>query len=79
MKQPTCDKHGPMLRRPAGTPEQQWCGEWWQCQHCTNTVLVPSKELEEFNDAQLRRFCEKEGWDREWENALIAADRAFPA
>jgi hypothetical protein len=65
MTQPACDKHGPMEKQSPGTQEQQWCGEWWRCQHCTNTVLIPSKELEEFNDAQLRRFCEKEGWDFE--------------
>jgi hypothetical protein len=42
MEQPTCQTHGPMLKVPAGTPEQKWCGEWWRCELCTHTVLRPS-------------------------------------
>jgi len=53
-----CPKgHGPMERRPlkGQTPEQLWCGTWYDCQHidkyggpygkCPCTLLVPSEEL----------------------------------
>lgn len=25
--------------------EQRWCGRWWGCTACTNSVLQPSAEL----------------------------------
>ena len=44
--------HGPMARRDlAATPEQAWCGTWWDCPggpggtRCWSSVLVPSAEL----------------------------------
>lgn len=43
---PECAQHGQMHIQPAGTPEQAWCGVWYRCQHCTNTVLLPSADLE---------------------------------
>ena len=45
-KQPTCKEHGPMLNEPAGTKEQEYCGEWWRCQLCTNTILIQSIDLQ---------------------------------
>jgi hypothetical protein len=36
-----------MKRREPGTPEQAWCGEWYDCpvRGCGRTVLVPSDGL----------------------------------
>ena len=65
MEQPICPTHGPMQKVPTGTPEQEWCGEWWRCELCTHSVLIPSAALQEMNDNMLRAFCEKEGWDFE--------------
>ena len=45
---PTCPiGHGPMVLRPIGqqTPEQRWCGTWWDCESCRSSVLIPSPEL----------------------------------
>jgi hypothetical protein len=42
-----CPRHGPMVQRPLAvqTPEQKYCGVWWDCTLCTNSVLFPSEEL----------------------------------
>lgn len=42
-----CPQHGPLGLRPKErqTPEQLWCGEWWDCEKCHYSVLVPSDEL----------------------------------
>src|SRR5574337_196169 len=45
MGQPICPTHGLMQKAPPGTPEQKWCGEWWRCERCTNSVLIPSETL----------------------------------
>lgn len=37
--------HGQMKPAEAHTREQQFCGEWWRCERCTNSVLMPSSEL----------------------------------
>lgn len=44
---PACSIHGSMTRRPLDvqTEEQRWCGEWWDCSRCSNTVLVMSAEV----------------------------------
>lgn len=42
---PACDQHGQMAHQPPGTPEQAWCGVWYRCQRCTNTVLLPSAAI----------------------------------
>ena len=46
---PARPEHGPMERRPrrGQTPEQRYCGDWWDCRNpgCTSAVLVPSPEL----------------------------------
>lgn len=45
---PTCPLHKrPMLLRPVAsqTPEQRWCGVWFDCSACGNSVLVPSQAL----------------------------------
>ncbi len=50
MEIPRCPEHGePMAYRPAGTPEQAFCGTWYDCHHpgCTCSVLIPSRELAE--------------------------------
>ncbi len=45
---PACKRHGatelrPLLRQ---TPEQRFCGVWYDCTRCGSSVLYPSKELE---------------------------------
>ena len=45
---PRCSwPHGKMVRRPkAGqTPEQLFCGTWWDCTRCHGSVLIPSNGL----------------------------------
>ena len=53
---PARPEHGPTVRRPqAGqTPEQRFCGDWWDCRNpgCTSAVLVPSPELIAWLDAR---------------------------
>lgn len=53
MELPKCDKpgHGYMVLRPKErqTPEQLWCGVWYDCQKCTGGTLFPSRELLEQN------------------------------
>ena len=51
---PQCPNgHGPMVRREPGTPEQAWCGAWWDCAAgpagatCTSSYLEPSDALRE--------------------------------
>ena len=46
MALPICEQHGQMEHQKPGTPEQEWCGVWYRCAKCTNTVLFPSKQLE---------------------------------
>lgn len=46
---PLCPNgHGPMHPRPAAlqTPEQQWCGAWFDCHHCKSSVLIKSAALD---------------------------------
>lgn len=49
---PTCSEHGEMRLRPrkGQTYEQEFCGVWYDCIYpgCHNSVLFPSKELQEF-------------------------------
>lgn len=50
---PFCEVHTrAMVERPASTPEQEFCGTWFQCELCTNSVLIPSPELIAANNAQ---------------------------
>lgn len=36
-----------LMEQAPGTPEQAWCGRWFQCPAgCGYTVLIPSAELE---------------------------------
>ena len=44
--------HCPTHKRPMqprddklSSAEQRWCGRWWDCTACTNSVLLPSAEL----------------------------------
>lgn len=52
---PTCPssgKHGFMTYRPGKTPEQIWCGIWYDCSECRSSVLYHSPELLAFLDEQ---------------------------
>lgn len=44
--QPSCERHGPMVERPASaqTREQAACGTWWDCDDpgCRGSFLVPT-------------------------------------
>lgn len=44
-KCPSCG--GKMEYRPGGTPEQRYCGAWYDCTApgCSCSVLIPSKEI----------------------------------
>lgn len=45
---PECVTHKrSMLPRPvhSQTAEQRWCGTWYDCAACTNSVLLPSAAL----------------------------------
>ncbi|AVH59992.1 MULTISPECIES: hypothetical protein [Streptomyces] len=44
---PECGQHGPMEQRQPETPEQRWCGTWYQCTsfRCGSAALLPSLEL----------------------------------
>lgn len=42
---PACKEHGVMKPQKAGTKEQQYCGDWYRCELCTNSVLIPSPEV----------------------------------
>jgi hypothetical protein len=60
-ERPTCPAtpaHGYLaLRDPPGgwTPEQRWCGTWYDCTRCTSGVLYPSRALREQLAAQAAR------------------------
>lgn len=48
MELPKCQTHGiQMVLRPLvhQTPEQKFCGAWYDCPACTSTVLFQSPEL----------------------------------
>ena len=50
---PKCPNHGEeMLLQNPGTEEQRFCGTWYQCPKCKNTVLFPSFELRAYLDGQ---------------------------
>lgn len=47
---PICGRHGPIIRmrpREDPSPEQAWCGAWYDCpvRNCHSSVLVPSAAL----------------------------------
>lgn len=48
---PSNEEHGQLELRPEGkqTPEQRYCGAWYDCKHpgCHCSVLFPSPELRE--------------------------------
>lgn len=48
-ERPSCVRHGYMELRPIErqTPEQRWCGVWYDCAapHCMSSVLLPTGEL----------------------------------
>ena len=47
MELPKCPTHGQMLIREQHrqSTEQKWCGTWYDCPQCSNSTLLPSKEL----------------------------------
>lgn len=50
---PVCPTHGEqMILQTPGTAEQEYCGTWYRCPQCANTVLYQSKELLRFLAAQ---------------------------
>lgn len=51
---PSRRHHGACIPRPSEslTPEQQWCGTWYDCPHCSSSVLVMSLDLKVYLDAQ---------------------------
>ena len=67
-----CPRHGPLELRPTAhqTPEQLWCGIWFDCPHRDYFVLQPSAALlaqldEQFQETRrdylkLKRKREKE-------------------
>jgi len=41
-----CPTHGATMGPSnAGTPEQAYCGQWFRCERCTTSVLIPSAGL----------------------------------
>jgi hypothetical protein len=59
-----CPQHGPLVLRPKEhqTPEQLWCGTWYDCVQRDYTVLVHGDELDRQLDEQyqsLRREYER--------------------
>lgn len=50
---PSDDSHGYLELRPLSrqTPEQQWCGVWYDCLRCKSSVLFQSAQLQAQNDA----------------------------
>lgn len=44
---PKCPTHAAMVARPMTlqSVEQKFCGEWFDCPACHNSVLVPSPAL----------------------------------
>lgn len=58
MELPRCPVHGCQLEyRPGRTPEQRFCGTWYDCPYpgCAHSVLFPSEELQEIYRAAYRK------------------------
>lgn len=49
MELPKCKQHGEMIlrSRKQQTPEQEYCGTWYDCPICKGSVLFVSAELQE--------------------------------
>lgn len=45
MKCPAQPEHGALVERKSLTPEQAWCGKWFDCTRCMSSVLLMSDEL----------------------------------
>lgn len=45
MKCPAQTEHGELVERKSVTPEQAWCGKWFDCTRCMSSVLQMSDEL----------------------------------
>jgi hypothetical protein len=45
MELPKCAEHGTMELQKPGTREQAFCGTWYRCTRCTNSVLLTSPQL----------------------------------
>lgn len=52
MPLPICKKkgHGQMILRPLNrqSKEQKWCGAWYDCLYCGNSVCYPTIECMNF-------------------------------
>lgn len=59
---PTSQEHGVMVLRPLErqTPEQRWCGTWYDCQQCHASTLIKSEELITQLEEQFQRI--KTAW-----------------
>ncbi len=68
MSEPTakyfCPNHGALVRRTKAhlSPEQDWCGEWYDCPQHDYTVLERSAELTAQLNDQIRSL--KREYDR---------------
>ena len=48
----TCPHHQTeLIERPGYTPEQRFCGTWYECGQCHYTVLVESDERKQLHEA----------------------------
>ena len=52
---PSCPEHGQLKLRVSNTSDQQFCGVWYDCGQCHSSVLLPSKELNEFLKAGAKK------------------------
>ena len=53
---PVCPTHGEqMILQTPGTYERAYCGTWYRCPQCANSVLIPSRELLRDLIAQMER------------------------
>ena len=52
MKCPAQTEHGELVERKSVTPEQAWCGKWFDCTRCMSSVLMMSDELKAIYVAQ---------------------------
>lgn len=78
MELPKCHKHGVQMGlRPLAcqTPEQKFCGVWYDCPACTQSVLVESHELRAQLAEMRNREQAQEERSRSCERKLSNLDR----
>ena len=60
---PKCPNHNEeMLWQNPATEEQRFCGTWYKCPKCGNSVLFPSFELRAFLVMQVDDSNRERGW-----------------